>query len=1021
MSSSDLITQQHLPGRSQTKSAWRALIILLLLVALWIFHPVILRTSVRSLLWATRPLTGITVKERNLHIAFGEPLRWEKATITTGNAPYQSQIELEKLSITLTSPWRMIFGDHIFIDSIDVSGGKGIIDLRTEKPSKGEPFFKRSTRKLSSLIEKKFTPSTISLNAISLTAIAENQRYSITNLHCLLSQKTAGNFSYQTITIETGDLFCHLPGGKCEALWDGKVIALKNLSLPKEITLRDFQLTPHADHIEFGFSFEIFQGIVRADGSISKNQQEPMVAGAILGQKLSLDRLSNFLGLTEKISGNLREGRLSFRGSPLHIIDAEASLRLIADNFRWKKRGWAALSVVANLIGRKVSLTDFQLKQHDNRVTASGEITLPTDWHKIAQAPFLLNLKAAVSDTSQLADLMGPPWNKITGKLFIDGKIQGAENRANGYLNAQGNSMAAYGLPLNSLKLQLLFQNEKTALTNLDIWNGSDRLQLSGLIENCWPHHYEGKGNINTSNLAEKLNLLGLVQKNLLSGGNFTASWNGTGTATNHNGSFNIALHNITSDSEEISGNCTGSYTPEQLSCPLFSLEENSNRLNMAVSLGSQGITLKNIDLTDNHQPALSGNIFLPINARTLFHEENWTHCLMLTTPMNIDLAADQLKFDHFLPLLNNPLYRFFNNEISTLKSKFFPNDLYVKQGIASGRVSIQGLFYEPKFSGLLQLQAEELGLGTILPPLKKAHSAILFTPSKITVNEASAMMGTGKVSATGSSDLSFWQKREHHYHIFGEQLSLYQSLKTRAVGNVDITLQGNSDKGTAQGNINLTEIHTPTQLYITPFLIPPGIVLTNELSTSIISIPTSWKSDIAINNLAEKTTPFGKSTLHLVGNLFSPSLEGSLSIHHLPLVFPQTKFSVSKGSLNFTANQPWNPELQLTASGSLHGKKTLVHLLDTANQHSISFQSSHSETQASFAMLLALPNDPHQQTPGWIDEVPYWIRQEQLYQQPPTTSPLLKNAALIPAMTLPENDGLGFSGDGISYYFGQK
>lgn len=1017
MSSPDSLPQQHLPGRSSTKPAWGALVVLVLLIALWIFHPIILRCSLRTLLWAARPLTGITIKEQKLKVAFGEPLCWEKASITFGKAPHQSHVTLKKLSLSLTSPWRILFGDHLLVTNIKATEGKGILDLQTTEDEKQKHFLEIPTKKIAVLVGKKMIPESVDLNNISLIITGNEKRIDIKNFYCLLSKKIAGNLSYDGLAIETKNASCHLPEGSCETLWDGKKVSLKNLPLSEEIMLQDLELAPQADHLDFGLTVAVFEGLMRADGSISQKANDYFIAGTVLGEKLSLDRLSKLLGLTQKISGKLREGRITFHGSLLHFIDADASLRLIADNFRWKKRGWAALSIVANLIGRKISLTHFQLTQNDNHVTASGDVTLPTDWHKIAQAPFLLKIKAAISDASQLADLMGSPWNKITGRLFVDGEIKGAENQATGYLNTQGSSMTAYDLPIDSLKLQLLFQGNKTTLTNFDLWSESNRLQLSGNIENAWPHHYEGKASLNSNNLAQKLSLLGMSEMNFMHHGILAGSWTGSGTASNHSGSFDFSLRELRSGSEAINGHCSGAYTPGKLRLSKLNLNENNSSLSALVEAGTHGITISNIKLSHDDTAVLSGNIFLPINALSLLQGETWTHTVMLGTPLNVDVTLHDLQpetfFAHFSPQLNEII----NHKIHQWLSSVCPPFLHIEQSLLSGALAIHGLFYEPKFSGHLDLHAEKLLLGTFLTPLTKAHGTLLLSPDKITLNDASAFMGTGKVNVIGSSQVSFWKKLKHLYHITGDQLTFYQTPTIDIEGNAHLALTGDADQGILQGNLDLTKIVTPTHLSVTPFLIPPGIIFGKENFSSSKGQQSAWTTDIAINNSAEKTTPFGKSTLHLTGDLFSPVLEGSLSIQHFPIIFPQKKFSQSKGSLTFNQEEPWIPQLNLTATGLLDGKKITAQLSTKQNQHTITFQSNQDILQETIAMKLALPSDPQESTPGWIDEITYCVRQEELEIKPPTKSPFVTIPQCLQVSEPTDSSDLGFGSHSISFW----
>lgn len=615
----------HRPGRSRTSAAWSALLVLLLFFLLFFFHSFLLRISVQVALWALQPVTGLTIKAEKMDIAWGKPIHGHRVTVTAGDPPFVTQLTFEDCSLEPSSWWRLFFGDHLLINSIQLSQGKGVIDQRSFS-SNVAPFWKKWIFSFSTLLGQKcdFLPASFQLRDISFLLLTEGERYTVDHLSCTLPNKLSGQLTYDSVMIDAGIVHCRLAAGKAKAIWNGKKLSLRQLSLAEEIVLKDLNLIPHRDRIEVGLIAEVFNGLLRADGSLRHTSKGTFLDSASLGQQLPLRRLSHFLGLKKNLSGILREGRLTFRGLILNPIDADVSLRMLADNVRLEKSEGALLAIRANLIGRKISLLDFQLQQQENHATASGEITLPEEWHRIAKAPFLLKLKANIADASELASLIGISWNsKMTGRFFSYGEVHGADNHADGYLNIQGTAMTAYEVPLNSLKLQLLFQGEKTNLTNLSLWSGSDHLEGSGTIENKWPHHYEGKGRLESTHLSEKLTPLlqhhyqewslflskllppAHFEKWKLQGGTLNASWEGNGEATQHKGSFDVTLNNLLQDFRKVSGHAEGYYGPDWVSLSSITLTGEKNQ-----SLGFQG-TFTISPQEENRNRILHGNVIV--------------------------------------------------------------------------------------------------------------------------------------------------------------------------------------------------------------------------------------------------------------------------------------------------------------------------------------------------------------------------------------------------------------------------
>ena len=519
----DLLPPLHPPGRSRTGAAWSALIGFLILLIVLLLHSFLLRQSIDLLLWASEPITGITIHAETLPVDLKKPLRWQNVVISFGKTPHESRLDFKMVSIELLSLRRIFFGNHRLIKQLEVSQGKCLLDLRNLGSGESS-FLENQKRYVQNLVQQQIIelPESIILHDVSLLCMREKERLSVEHCSCSLPKNTPGTLAYESILFEVSNIKCHLHKAACHAIWDGKTITLKNLLLAEEIHLHQLELTTYPDRLELGFVATIFHGILRADGCLRKNGPGPILDGAIFGEKLSLERLAKFFGFQEKISGVLREGRLVFRGSPFEPINAEASLRMLVDHFRCKKKEWASLSIASNFIGRKISLTGFHLQQQENRVSATGEMSISEDWSKIGEAPFHCKLEATIADASQLTDLFGTPWSNISGKIDIDGEVSGRTNLAEGYLHLHGREISLHGLPIDVIESTLLFQKEKTVLSHLDFWNGKSHIQFSGSMANIWPHEYSGEGRIDCRNFFEKLMLL----DKWVNGEITTDSWN---------------------------------------------------------------------------------------------------------------------------------------------------------------------------------------------------------------------------------------------------------------------------------------------------------------------------------------------------------------------------------------------------------------------------------------------------------------------------------------------------------------
>ena len=225
--------------------------------------------------------------------------------------------------------------------------------------------------------------------------------------------------------------------------------------------------------------------------------------------------------------------------------------------------------------------------------------------------------------------------------------------------------------------------------------------------------------------------------------------------------------------------------------------------------------------------------------------------------------------------------------------------------------------------------------------------------------------------------------------------------------GDLNLSLQGENQIGILRGNLTVKEIEGAPKLWVTPFLIPPGIELASPMISPSTGLPP-WTIDVAvvaapgIASLTTQHSPFETINLHLSGDCLSPTIDGSISLQHLPIIFPNATLSLLDGSCNFDANRPWKPVYNLTASGVLNDKKVVATL---SKDHTLQLQSDPVALPSTLALQLS-----HKNQETWLTELPYWVR-EQAIMEPTTLIEPVSRSNSFESRT-----DLGFTGCGIFY-----
>ncbi len=682
----DLLPPLHPPGRSRTLPAWGALGALLFLGAMLFFYSFLLQEAINLLFWTTKPLLGISIHAQTQPVKIGRPLRWRKILLSTGSPLHASHLELDDVSLQLAPLWKIIVSGHPFVEKLEILSAQGVLDFREEPSLSAFPFLKNQVGDLRSFLKQKVAllPSSLLLRDLSLLLLLEKDSCYLDHAAFFLSQKEPGYLSYQSLFLESGGIKIMLPAAHGAAFWDGEAVSIKNLPLEKEIELTHLKLTPLSDRLEFGFAASLWGGWLRGDGSLRKRGEHTLLEGALLAECLSIEKLSRLLKFQKKLFGLLQEGRLTFRGSPGDPINAEASLRMLVSHLRFSKRESTSLSVASSLIGRKLSIDEFQLQQQENYIHASGEISLPQEWHHLARAPFHCKLKAALENVSELGEMIGEPWSGMSGKFFMDGDIQGEANRANGYLHLQGVHLSLGALPENTLESTLLFEGDQTKINNADLWSSTDHLSISGNIANSWPHAYQAEGRLSCHHFLEKAFLAQQgIKKSHQENGTRASSWastlleylssawrlnnntgknadllqafwKGHGGATAHEGTFDLQLHGSTLKDQPLRFQCLGSYTPHLLECSLLNIHWGEKQLSTSLALSAKSLDFSELKLREREEPILWGGLSLPLHPRELFGNTSLSKLLNWEDPMKIDLALAHFPLQEVAPSLGS-------------------------------------------------------------------------------------------------------------------------------------------------------------------------------------------------------------------------------------------------------------------------------------------------------------------------------------------------------------------------------
>ncbi len=534
-----------------------------------------------------------------------------------------------------------IFSDsEKFIRDLQIKGLSGIWDLSSGGPEGEFPLRLPLPRCL---------PRDISVDIPSLEILGKSEKWQIRDLAVKLSENSAGTMDASAFALHLDGYSKSLGPLHARTAWKNGTLWLADMELAPGITAENLSFDfLHSGGPAISLSASCFGGSLRSDLTIQSSGG--MVDMASWASNIPLDRMASLLAIPGEIGGKLNEGRFTFRGRPDRPADAEASLRLVADGFQWNKRGWELLEVGASLIHRRLVVTGFDLRQKENRVNFSGEISLAEGWSQISKSPFLVNFRADIHELGTLAGLLGGPLNEAGGRMTASGSVSGRPGELDGFLSLEASGMEFRSLPPSSLRLEAVFRKNEIDVAVCDLFSRKDTASLHGTVGIPAPHQYAAEIDARIADLAVYLAPFHAPGAEQIYAGALDVKWQGDGNWKSHSGAFDLKLRDFVSGATPagLTGKFAGTYSPQNLYFSRLEAENGPLRLGTQATIASSGITLKDVELKTNNTPLLEGAAFVPLDVFAVIGGKAWRAAIdpdreayiRLVTPKDLSLRS---------------------------------------------------------------------------------------------------------------------------------------------------------------------------------------------------------------------------------------------------------------------------------------------------------------------------------------------------------------------------------------------
>ena len=630
---------------------------------LWLIHPRLLSWGLRFALVRAASEAGLRLEIGSIQANLDQPIIFEGLRVrATNDGESQTAADVALVEVSLNWPWHAFFGDRRLFRSLVAEDVRGVVDLRPDGMSRRKPVADLSEAEQRRRAKRalQWLPEYFELRRGNLEFLALDQSYYFEGISAEFSEERVGAFRASGAELRAGSFNESLGSLAGVTAWKEGTAYLASLDLWEGAKVESFfaQLA-RPGGVALGLEASLFSGSLRADVSFGTEKGLSAIDSAVWASHVDVASLAALFGFRGKAEGVIREARFTFRGVPGRAPDGQASLRLAADGFRWNKRGWESLVLGASIIHRRLAVSDFELKQKENVVTGSGELSLDEGWLGIAKAPFLLNVSASIKDLGALAGLLGPPFDEMSGRMSLSGSINGQAGKLGGFMSLEASEMGFRKHPVDSGRVEVTFSNTEAQVTRCEFWIGDDFLRATGNVEINAPHSYSGEIQVRMQDIARYRDFLPAINVANIRAGAAQIRWQGDGTASANSGAFDVSLDDFVSEytPSGLTGRFAGTYSPENVYFSGFELEQAALRFSTRATLARSGIKLNDALLRSGGRELAEAELYLPIDPFEVASGKSPKEALHLDMKLYARIASkDPLNARDLLRLTGNDL-----------------------------------------------------------------------------------------------------------------------------------------------------------------------------------------------------------------------------------------------------------------------------------------------------------------------------------------------------------------------------
>ena len=242
-------------------------------------------------------------------------------------------------------------------------------------------------------------------------------------------------------------------------------------------------------------------------------------------------------------------------------------------------------------------------------------------------------------------------------------------------------------------------------------------------------------------------------------------------------------------------------------------------------------------------------------------------------------------------------------------------------EGDTHGKLSLEGTLEDPLIFGKLEIPEGRVKIADVDTVIDKIHADVEFNGRNVVLNDLSAVLGKGKIAATGSYALLEESDEPYSLKVTADNAELTSEIFSGIINsNIEILPQEYRDMSRKQGNL-------PAPLAYRPLI--KGAVKLDNVLINMPTIPefseeesSNYGMDLKIE-LGDKVHLFNKylydmwlsGDMQINGSTVFPIIDGRIKVDRGSITYLRTPFKLMNTSVNWLTPGSFLPNVNLEST----------------------------------------------------------------------------------------------------------